>query len=60
MKPILIRTDSPEVRRIVKIIHPMIMENPVVDEEGNQLMALSFHIWNYQNLTIDPMTIINT
>ena len=58
MKPILICADPPEVRGNIKMIHPMIMENPDISEEEDQPMTLSFHKWVSWNVVIDPMIII--
>ena len=58
MKPILICTDPPEIRENIKVVHPIIMDNPDLDKEEDQPLALPFHTQNCSNIIINPMMII--
>ena len=57
MKPILIHTLPPDVRGNIKVVHPVIMDNPDINEE-DQPLELPFCRCNCHNMMIDPMMFI--
>ena len=62
MRPLQIIADPPKIRRQVQVVHPVGVTNPEltkeIEEEVDDIKALPFPRWKYQEMIIDPIIII--